>query len=155
MIFLLALLLFHFFLVGMFFFETVSVYSRDTNAHVNLKYNFGHHYKHYGLREILFWHNEQISLFRALLAKLGKLLVCMLLVIHSITGCGTTSKVVTKGKAFKMACNERQIAKLREHNLGMEMLKYANEFFVECTGRDTAFMEIATINSMQLYVFPN
>ena len=139
----------------MFFFETVSVYSRDTNAHVNLKYNFGHHYKHYGLREILFWHNEQISLFRALLAKLGKLLVCMLLVIHSITGCGTTSKVVTKGKAFKMACNERQIAKLREHNLGMEMLKYANEFFVECTGRDTAFMEIATINSMQLYVFPN
>lgn len=139
----------------MFFFETVSVYSRDTNAHVNLKYNFGHHYKHYGLREILFWHNEQISLFRAPLAKLGKLLVCMLLVIHSITGCGTTSKVVTKGKAFKMACNERQIAKLREHSLGMEMLKYANEFFVECTGRDTAFMEIATINSMQLYVFRN
>ena len=124
MIFLLALLLFHFFLVGMFFFETVSVYSRDTNAHVNLKYNFGHHCKHYGLREVLFWHNEQISLFRAPLAKLGKLLMCMLLVIRSITGCGTTSKVVTKGKAFKMACNERQIAKLREHNLGMEIMNF-------------------------------
>ena len=68
---------------------------------------------------------------------LGGPLVRILPTTHSLTGCDTTSKVGTKEKAFKVASNEKLQQQLPEFGtsvLGHKMLKYAEEFLLECIG---------------------
>ena len=139
--------------------EAAIVCSGDTDVHTSLMYNYDNHWRHYGLRELWVQHNKKVSPIHESMTHLGGLLVRILPTIHSLTGCDITSKVGTKEKAFKIASNEKyqqQLSEFGERVLGHEMLKYTEEFLLECIGtRESLSRGIITFDSMQHYNFHN
>ena len=84
-------------------------------------------------------------------------LVRILSAIHALTESDTTSKVRTKDKAFKVACNSKyqhQLAKFGENVLNSELMKKAEEFLKEFVGnKESLSMGIATFDRLRHFVF--
>lgn len=133
------------------------VCSGDTDVHTSLLYNFEYQWKQYGLRELWFQHNEQISPVHESATALGRSLVNILPAIHALTGSDTTSKVSTKEKAFKIASHEKhqtQLADFGDNDLTTEMIRYAEEFLLECIGnKESISMGIETFDLLRHFVF--
>ena len=85
--------------------EATLVCLGDIDVHTSLLYNFEHHWKIHRLHELWFQNSGQISLVHESVKKLKRPLVRILPAIHALTESDTTSKVGTKDKAFKVACN--------------------------------------------------
>jgi len=101
--------------------QAVSVIANDTDILVMLVYHFQS-----DMSDIFMYSHaiKRINSVRAIAASLGSSVVSRLLVIHSISGCDTTSFGHGKTRVFKKICNAKGI----EHQVDvMESLTAAHE----------------------------
>lgn len=115
-------------------FECVLVNSQDSDIFVGLLYHLQKSWKEQGLKELWVENNENYAAIHDVCSNLSEYLIEMQPVVHTLTGCDTTSKVGTKKKALTVMKSRKHsdLKDFGKNELDQQMLEAAETFLLKC-----------------------